>query len=190
MSWPDDADAHPRPPWSVTFPRTRARRQAEAPAPVTGWGAVMSGCSPRTETHPADAPAQGSGAMMTAMTTPESGDVAARLAQASRLIRHAQSLAEKIAELTEDELASLCGLAANNHDQDQDPHGNEGNDGEQPGPPRHAPTTEPASTHGPRFYADTHAMPKSTGSRPADALTARQSARHPDMGGGALVWAA
>jgi hypothetical protein len=40
--------------------------------------------------------------MMTAMTTPESGDVAARLAQASRLIRHAQSLAEKIAELTED----------------------------------------------------------------------------------------
>jgi hypothetical protein len=49
---------------------------------------------------------------MTAMTRPESGDVAARLAQASRLIRHAQSLAEKIAELTEDELASLCGLAA------------------------------------------------------------------------------
>ena len=149
----------------------------------------MSGYGPRTETHPADAPAQGSGAMMTAMTTPESGDVAARLAQASRLIRHAQSLAEKIAELTEDELASLCGLAANNH-QDQDPHGNKGNDGEQPDPPRHAPTTEPASTHGPRFYADTHAMPKSTGSRPADALTARQSARHPDMGGGALVWAA
>ena len=88
----------------------------------------MSGYGPRTETHPADAPAQGSGAMMTTMTTPESGDVAARLAQASRLIRHAQSLAEKIAELTEDELASLCGLAANNHDQDQDPHGNEGND--------------------------------------------------------------
>jgi hypothetical protein len=66
--------------------------------------------------------------MMTTMTTPESGDLAARLAQASRLIRHARSLAEKIAELTEDELASLCGLAANNH-QDQDPHGNEGNDG-------------------------------------------------------------
>ena len=66
--------------------------------------------------------------MMTTMTTPESGDVAPRLAQASRLIRHAQSLAEKIAELTEDELASLCGLAANNH-QDQDPHGNDGNDG-------------------------------------------------------------
>jgi hypothetical protein len=42
--------------------------------------------------------------MMTAMTTPESGDVAPRLAQASRLIRHAESLAEKIAELTEDEL--------------------------------------------------------------------------------------
>ena len=130
MSLPDGADAHPRPPWSVTFPRTRARRQAaEAPAPVTGRGALMSGCGPRTETHPADAPAQGSGAMMTTMTTPESGDVAPRLAQASRLIRHAQSLAEKIAELTEDELASLCGLAANNHDQDQDPHGNEGNDG-------------------------------------------------------------
>lgn len=105
---PDDADAHPRPPSSVTFPRTRARRQAEAPAPVTGRGALMSGCGPRTETHPADAPAQGSGAMMTAMTTPESGDVAARLAQASRLIRHAQSLAEKIAELTEDELARIC----------------------------------------------------------------------------------
>ena len=67
--------------------------------------------------------------MMTPMTTPESGDLAARLAQASRLIRHAQSLAEKIAELTEDELASLCGLATNNHDQDQDPHGKEGNDG-------------------------------------------------------------
>jgi hypothetical protein len=66
--------------------------------------------------------------------------------------------------------------AANNHDQDQDPHGNEDNNGEQPGPPRHAPTTEPASTHGPRFYADTHAMRKNTGSRPADALTARQSA--------------
>ena len=99
--------------------------------------------------------------MMTAMTTPESGDVAPRLAQAGRLIRHAQSLAEKIAELTEDELASLCGLAANNHDQDQDPHGNEGNDGEQPGPPRHAPTTEPASTHGLRLrrharYAEEH----------------------------------
>ena len=39
------------------------------------------------------------------------GDVAARqdrLAQASRLIRSAQSLAEKIAELTEDELARIC----------------------------------------------------------------------------------
>ena len=115
MSWPDDADAHPRPPWSVTFPRTRAGRQAaEARAPVTGRGALMSGCGPRMKTHPADVPAQGSGAMMSTMTTPESGDLAARLAQASRLIRHAQSLAEKIAELTEDELASLCGLAANN----------------------------------------------------------------------------
>jgi hypothetical protein len=69
--------------------------------------------------------------MMTTMSTPQSGDVAAgqdRLAQASRLIRSAQSLAEKIAELTDDELASLCGLAANNH-QDQDPHRNKGNDG-------------------------------------------------------------
>jgi hypothetical protein len=49
--------------------------------------------------------------MMTTMTTPQSGDVAARrdrLAQASRLIRSAQSLAEKIAELTEDELARIC----------------------------------------------------------------------------------
>ena len=48
---------------------------------------------------------------MTTMTTLESGDVAARqdrLAQASRLIRSAQSLAEKIAELTEDELARIC----------------------------------------------------------------------------------
>jgi hypothetical protein len=48
---------------------------------------------------------------MTTMTTPQSGDVAARrdrLAQASRLIRSAQSLAEKIAELTEDELARIC----------------------------------------------------------------------------------
>jgi hypothetical protein len=49
--------------------------------------------------------------MMTTMTTPQSGDIAARrdrLAQASRLIRSAQSLAEKIAELTEDELARTC----------------------------------------------------------------------------------
>jgi hypothetical protein len=49
--------------------------------------------------------------MMTTMTTPRSGNVAARhdrLAQASRLIRSAQSLAEKIAELTENELARIC----------------------------------------------------------------------------------
>ena len=103
-------------------------RHVLRPAPVTGRGALLSRYGPRMKTHPADAPAQGSGAMMSTMTTPESGDLAARLAQASRLIRHAQSLAEKIAELTEDELASLCGLAANNH-QDQDPHGNKGNDG-------------------------------------------------------------
>jgi hypothetical protein len=48
--------------------------------------------------------------MMTTMTTPQSGDIAARrdrLAQASRLIRSAQSLAEKIAELTKDELARI-----------------------------------------------------------------------------------
>jgi len=38
-------------------------------------------------------------------------------------------------------------LAANNHDQDQDPHGDEGDDGEQRGPPRHAPTREPAPTY-------------------------------------------
>jgi hypothetical protein len=49
--------------------------------------------------------------MMTIMSTPQSGDIAARqdrLAQASRLLRSAQSLAEKIAELTEDELARIC----------------------------------------------------------------------------------
>lgn len=48
---------------------------------------------------------------MTTMTTPQSGGHGARpdrLAQASRLIRSAQCLAEKIAELTEDELARLC----------------------------------------------------------------------------------
>jgi hypothetical protein len=45
------------------------------------------------------------------MTTPQSGDIAARrdrLAKVSRFIRSTQSLAEKIAELTEDELARLC----------------------------------------------------------------------------------
>ena len=49
--------------------------------------------------------------MMTTMSTPQSGDISAgqyRLAQVSRLIRSAQSLAEKIAELTEDELARIC----------------------------------------------------------------------------------
>ena len=49
--------------------------------------------------------------MMITMSTPQSGDIAARqyrLAQASRLIRSAQSLAEKIAELTEDERARIC----------------------------------------------------------------------------------
>ncbi len=48
---------------------------------------------------------------MTTMSTPQSGDISAgqyRLAQVSRLIRSAQSLAEKIAELTEDELARIC----------------------------------------------------------------------------------
>jgi hypothetical protein len=54
---------------------------------------------------------RGSAGMMTSMSTPQSGDISAgqyRLAQVSRLIRSAQSLAEKIAELTEDELARLC----------------------------------------------------------------------------------
>jgi hypothetical protein len=49
--------------------------------------------------------------MMTTMSTPQSGDISAgqyRLAQVSRLIRSARSLAEKIAELTEDELARIC----------------------------------------------------------------------------------
>jgi hypothetical protein len=36
-------------------------------------------------------------------------------------------------------------------DQDQDPHGDEGNDGDQPGSPRHAATTEPAPMHGARL---------------------------------------
>ena len=48
---------------------------------------------------------------MTTMSTRQSGDISAgqdRLAQASRLIRSARPLAEKIAELTEDELARIC----------------------------------------------------------------------------------
>jgi hypothetical protein len=71
---------------AVYFHETHVKTRT---TPRTGHraGALMSGYGPRMKTHPADAPAQGSGAMMTTMTTPESGDLAARPAQASRLIR-------------------------------------------------------------------------------------------------------